>query len=241
VTDGRYAWTSPGLLSIVLRVLLLATGVGTLLLGVAGAAILSRDPLILEVPAPGVVPTWADGWWWRVGWIPSIVSQATLVVWLVWQHHATANLWARGVPNLRVTPGWAVGWWFVPFANLVMPYRAMRELERRSTRSGQSRSSGPLLPWWWVAWLAQSLLPPIAIGAALWPRWEAWVRSVERDPETIDVTPIANAAAPWLAVAGVLSLLAAVLAFRVVGRIDEAQRWMEQGEVTPPRPDLPVR
>ena len=68
--------------------------------------------------------------------VPSLVSQATVVVWLVWQHHATANLWSRGLPGLRFTPGWVVGWWFVPFANLVLPYLAMRELDRRSTRSG---------------------------------------------------------------------------------------------------------
>lgn len=240
MSDRRYRWTSPGPLSIVLRVLLLAIGTGTLLTGVAVAAILSRDALVLEVPAPGIVPGWAEGWWWRVGWIPSLVSQATVVVWLVWQYHATANLWSRGVADLRFTPGWAVGWWFVPFANLVMPYRAMRELDRRSTRSGQPRSNGSLLRWWWVAWLAQSLLPPIAIAAALWPRLDTWVRSVQRSPETIDLTPIANAAAPWLAVSGILGLVAAVLAYRVVGRIDEAQRRMEEVGITPPRPDLPV-
>jgi hypothetical protein len=229
----------------VLRVLLIVTGLWSLVGGVAVAAFLSRDALIVEVPSPGVMPAWADAWWWRVGWIPSLVSQATVIVWLVWQHHATANLWSRGFLGLRFTPGWAVGWWFVPFANLVMPYRAMRELERRSTRSGQARSGGSLLPGWWFAWLAQSLLPPIAVVAALWPRIETWVRSLQGSPETIDFTPIANAAAPWVGVAGVLGLVAAVLAFRVVGRIDDAQRRMEEAGAsapagTPPRPDLPV-
>lgn len=237
---GRpYRWTSPGFLSVTLRALLVVTGVSMLITGVALAAVLSRDALILRIPQTGEVPAWADAWWWRVTWIPSVVSQATVVVWLVWQHHATANLWSRGLPGLRFTPGWAVGWWFVPFANLVMPYLAMRELDRRSTRSGQPRSAGAALPWWWAAWLAQSLLPAIAVMAAIWPRLEAWVRSVEARPEEIDFTSIANAAAPWLAVAGVLGLVAAVLAVRVVGRIDAEQRRMEDVEVVPPRPDLP--
>ena len=94
------------------------------------------------------------------------------------------------------------------------------------------------MPWWWAAWLAQSLLPAIAVMAAIWPRLEAWVRSVEARPEAIDFTSIANAAAPWLAVAGVLGLVAAVLAVRVVGRIDAAQRRLEDAEVVPRRPDL---
>ena len=28
---------------------------------------------------------------------------------------------------MTISAGWAIGWFFVPFANLVMPYQAMKE------------------------------------------------------------------------------------------------------------------
>lgn len=51
-----------------------------------------------------------------------------LVSWFVWQHRAASNLVAMGRAGLQFTPGWHIGWWFVPFANLLMPYRTMKEL-----------------------------------------------------------------------------------------------------------------
>jgi len=58
-------------------------------------------------------------------WLPSLLSWAVIVLWLIWQHGSTANLWARGYRDLKIRPGWAVGWWFIPFANYVMPLVAM--------------------------------------------------------------------------------------------------------------------
>lgn len=235
-----YRWTPPGTLGLALQVLLIVAGVGTAIVDLALVPILSRDVLVVHLPAPGDAPpfVWTTSWWPRLLWIPSLVSQATIVVWLVWQHHAAANLRARGYERLRVTPGWAVGWWFVPIANLWMPLVSMLELDRRSTPDGQERRASPLLGWWWGAWLAQSLLPAAAIVIAVAPRFESWARMVEPNATTIDVTPLANVAAPWLAVAGLLQLVAAVLAMRVVGRIDAAQLQLADLTAVPPRPDL---
>ena len=74
-----------------------------------------------------------------VVWIASLVSTGTAICWLIWQHRAQANVWAIPSPvKPDTTPGWAVGWWFVPVANLVMPFLAVRELSRRSAGSQRS-------------------------------------------------------------------------------------------------------
>ncbi len=45
---------------------------------------------------------------------------------LMWLFRTYKNLEPLGSENIRFTPGWSVGWWFIPFANLVMPFKAVR-------------------------------------------------------------------------------------------------------------------
>lgn len=65
-----------------------------------------------------------------------------------------------GVEKLRVTPGWAVGWFFVPFANLVMPYRALKEIYKASFNNGDwEQNPVPFhFPVWWTFWITTSVL-----------------------------------------------------------------------------------
>src|SRR5262245_55917536 len=49
-----------------------------------------------------------------------------------WIYRAHANLHEAGLDELRYSPGWSVGSFFVPLINLVIPFRAMRELHNRS-------------------------------------------------------------------------------------------------------------
>jgi uncharacterized protein DUF4328/zinc ribbon protein len=96
-----------------------------------------------------------------------VVLLACVIVWCVWQHRANGNLRALGAANLRFSPGWSVGWWFVPFANIVMPFLAVRELWKASDPEGgsvgwQMVKTGPLLPIWWALWLGWSALMSVA-------------------------------------------------------------------------------
>lgn len=65
-----------------------------------------------------------------------------------------------GVEGLRISPGWAVGWFFVPVANIVMPYRALREIYRASFRN--AGWAGNLVPYyfpgWWTFWIVTNVL-----------------------------------------------------------------------------------
>lgn len=57
----------------------------------------------------------------------TVLIITTIVVFLVWESRAHKNLRALGVANTEYSTKWAIGSWFVPFANLVAPFRAMHE------------------------------------------------------------------------------------------------------------------
>ena len=107
----------------------------------------------------------------RADWFIQLSSIGFLfsaVVVSIWIYRAHANLTFIGMEGLEFTPGWSVGWFFVPFANLVMPYRAMRELWERSGATSDIRW-GSVLPSWWGTFLFGGLLENIGsqmIGAA---------------------------------------------------------------------------
>jgi hypothetical protein len=77
------------------------------------------------------------------------------------------NAMALGASYLKFdfSPGWSVGYYFVPFANLVAPYRALKEAfqashpEFRPARQRLEWVSAPkFLPVWWTLWLANGFL-----------------------------------------------------------------------------------
>ena len=57
--------------------------------------------------------------------------------------------------HLKITPGWSVGWYFVPFANLVMPYRSLKETFKASfdRDDWQNQKTTIDFPFWWARFL----------------------------------------------------------------------------------------
>ena len=100
------------------------------------------------------------------------VAIGAIVSWCMWQHRSNANLRALGAADLKFSPGWAVGWWFIPFANVVQPFRAMLELWKASDPEAgavdwKGKPSTVLLPIWWAAWLLRVyVFPSLAFNAA---------------------------------------------------------------------------
>ncbi len=173
------------------------------------------------------------------------VMLATIVVWLVWQHHATENLWARGFHDLHIRPGWAVGWWFIPFASLVMPCVAMVELDRRSTPEGTPRRAGPLVGAWWGVYLGGAVVVWVGLFLALLPGFADLGRAADARSTVFDLTPLAHTAAGWFLALGVVQATAAALAIAVVRRIGDGQAAMQAAPTpgwvpVPMRPDLGV-
>src|SRR4051812_31016869 len=73
-------------------------------------------------------------------WLLAFV--AAVVFFLIWLHKAFSNLTALGHRRTEFTPGWAAGYFFIPFVNLVMPYRAFKELWKLSSTSADSDGFG---------------------------------------------------------------------------------------------------
>src|SRR5215467_1536879 len=73
----------------------------------------------------------------------------------MWIHSSYRNLPALGSRG-HLSPAWAAGCWFVPVANLVLPFVAVRDVWAAS-RPGE-RWNAALVAAWWIAWLAAWLL-----------------------------------------------------------------------------------
>lgn len=93
----------------------------------------------------------------------TVVFVISVIVVAMWIHRAHANLGEVGVDALEFTPGWAVGWYFIPFANLVKPFQAMRELWNAS--HAESDHYGVPAPGavkaWWAAWIVGNILSSV--------------------------------------------------------------------------------
>ena len=227
-----YAYRPPGQLAKALQILLASLGALSLVVDAWLSSVLRTGHFVLNTP-PARGGQFEPSYWTgtqlpNITWIPGLLTWAVIIVWLIWQHQATANLWARGYPGLKTSPGWAVGWWFIPFANLAMPLVSMLELDRRSTPDGSPRQGGGVLGWWWAAWIASSTVPVFGLLGAGFRAISDMVQEIDRQGggtvTTFDFTAAAHAVAPWLLVSGVLQAIAAGLAILVVRRIDEAQR-----------------
>jgi hypothetical protein len=94
---------------------------------------------------------------WGLAYTAAII--ATIVVVCMWMYRAHANLRALGVRDLDYTSGWAAGAWFVPFLNLVRPFRIMKEIWKGSEGTYEDPARWKLAPvpsfigWWWATWL----------------------------------------------------------------------------------------
>lgn len=130
---------------------------------------------------------------------------AAAICWCLWMHRAYANAAAIGGRATEHTPGWVVAGHFIPFVNLVMPFRAMKQIEQANQRAGATRTSPIGL--WWAAWLGSGII--------------AWIANiVMRVPKTADDL-IASGASTLVTMA--LSIVATVLAAVIIRRLSSDQ------------------
>lgn len=108
----------------------------------------------------------------------TLVALVSLVLFLggviaigIWIYRASRNAHAIGTLEMESSPAWAVGWYFVPFANLAMPFRAMREIDQGSASALPDGAAGAALLFggWWAAWLATNITGMISFRIG----WEA--------------------------------------------------------------------
>jgi uncharacterized protein DUF4328 len=159
--------------------------------------------------------------------IPELLFRiVTIVVFLIWEHRAFANLSPLKARNLEFSPGWAVGWWFIPFANLVKPYQAMKELWRESDPEFDpemgflSASIGvpSIFGFWWALWIISNISLRITDAA-----------SDAKPSELVSIFPIVNITS------GVATIAAAGLIIWIVRDIVQRQeeRYRRLGPENP--------
>jgi hypothetical protein len=110
--------------------------------------------------------------------VESLLMLGAAILFLVLLHGVYKNLHARGAP-LRYSPGFAVGSWFIPFANIVLPYLAVRDAFRFATGKG----AGLVLGWWLVYMLSI-------------PLRMAWQVMTSPGMGGVDFIPVLNAIGP---------------------------------------------
>lgn len=112
-----------------------------------------------------------------VGVLHVLVFVATVVAFCMWLHRAYSNLPALGNPKsaLKNSPAWAVGSFFVPFVNLVYPFRAVKEVWAKSDPAVKTdyyvapqEPSAPLvMSLWWAFWLVSNFVNNAAFRSRL--------------------------------------------------------------------------
>lgn len=143
------------------------------------------------------------------------VTIATVVVFLIWLNLSHKNLLALRPAFLRFSSGWAVGWWFIPFANLVKPFQVVREVWCESDPEipqdqmflTESLHSAPtFMALWWGFWLAANIV----------------TNGVDKLFD-LDRTDNVSVVGLGFVVASALTIIAAVLAIKVVRDITSRQ------------------
>jgi Domain of unknown function (DUF4328) len=92
----------------------------------------------------------------------------TIFVWLIWQFFAHDLVLRQDMRRPRFGRWASVGWWFVPFSNLVMPYRVMHELWIANVRPDVDPQEH-VLRRWWIPWDAQVVVLYAMLVAGLGP------------------------------------------------------------------------
>ena len=142
--------------AVTVKILLIVGAVVTGILFVAEALSLAfpfTDAQALDENPMGAAVTLLIG---LIGILVLLIYVVTVVFYLMWLYRAHNNLHAFD-PSCRTnySAGWAVGSFFVPFVNLVVPYRAVKEVWQKSGPPDPLAEPAPPASFalWWTFWL----------------------------------------------------------------------------------------
>jgi len=134
-----------------------------------------------------------------------LLGLLTGIALLVWVHRAHRALHAHNA-RTSLSAGLAVGGFFIPFANLVLPFLAIRD----AVRVGKGSLELAVVLWWpvWMAYAALHLVHSLAM-------------SVVHSPELADAVPtrIVELATGLVSWSWIADMAGAGLAFGVLGLI----------------------
>lgn len=123
----------------------------------------------------------------------------TGICWMVWQYRLARSVRSNG---LNRTPPWHAWSWVIPIGVFWMPFQNVRSLWRELAPA----RTRPMIGWWWAAIISSAIVARITAAGA-------------DDIQTVDGVRSLIAAD---AVSDVLSILAAVLAIRLLRALTRA-------------------
>jgi hypothetical protein len=199
--------------------LVLLLGAGAVVDGLAALSSVSQVRLLerieREEPIDPESVSWSDTRQQMIGLVQVLLFSATAFFFLRWIHRAYRNLPSLSSRTLSFGPGWAIGCWFVPFMNLVRPYRIVTEAWWVSSAPEEAERVAPdasphapaSIKWWWALYLISGFLGQAVMRAGL---------SADTIPDLVAVSYMTLAA-------DLIGIPSALLAIRVVRLITVAQ------------------
>jgi uncharacterized protein DUF4328 len=142
-----------------------------------------------------------------------VLLVGTAIAFLAWLSRIVENIPRLGGGQPLASPRAAIGWWFVPFANLVQPFRIVADAYRRLAPAKPAPGLW-LVTLWWLLWVVGNLVGNVALRVVL-----------QENPTIADLRREFLA----YAVSDVLTAVAAALAVVMVRRM---QRWADDRAAT---------
>lgn len=148
--DGLWAWFRFGLVAFV-AIETMYTAANLYAIAFFQRAMHGGFATDAALQRAGTVVDLASG---ATGLLYSVAFFYCIVLYCRFFQRAMRNVRIAGAPESTIRPAWAWGWHFVPFANLWMPLRAVRQIWRASSRlAGDDADVPALVGWWWAFWI----------------------------------------------------------------------------------------
>jgi hypothetical protein len=214
----------------------------TIGVGLVGAAANLNDTaashrLRGEPPGPGTPSALANAVFATEG----IVLLIAAVLFLLWFRRAYRNLAALGARQLRFAEGWAIGAWLVPLLSLVRPKQLLNDVWRASDPDLPAEEDGSwrrqpvpsVLTWWWMTFLASMITRAVTTESvhtlAVLMTFGLLNRPLDQVQPTSGVQALAD----------LLTVIAGLLALRVVRMTTARQQARAARLATAPRRQAP--
>ena len=151
-----------------LRVLLILSLLLQLLLCLPSAYELWRGPLTaeaMEADINGIIVALASG---LLGLLWLIVLVLTIIYTCRITFRMMKNLDVMQAPGERMSPTMAVVWYFIPFANLIMPLRGVKQIWKGTFElSSEPGPDDGVVTLWWVLWVISNIAATLSFRMSM--------------------------------------------------------------------------